>query len=95
MTYIYHKNISNETVDGITYNIIDIECNDSTMYKYLIDHASLNYSNMDVLRVLHTKKEDRYVYSLRSLKYDIMVDGIARKYNGNGHPKAAGYTILI
>ena len=84
-----------ETLDNITYNIIDIECTDSTMYKYLIDHASSKYNDMDILRILHIKKTDRNIYSMRSLKDNIMVDNIARKYGGNGHPKAAGYTVLF
>ena len=65
------------------------------MYKYLIDHASSKYNDMDILRILHIKKTDRNIYSMRSLKDNIMVDNIARKYGGNGHPKAAGYTVLF
>jgi len=84
-----------ETINDVTFNIIDIECDSSTMYKYLIDYASLKFSNMDVLRILHTKNTDKYIYSMRSLKDNITVDGIARKYGGNGHLRAAGYTILL
>ena len=76
------------------YEVIDIECPDNQLNKYLIEYAKENY-NADVLRILHTKLSDKYVYSLRSLKDHINVDTIARKYGGNGHPKAAGYHVTL
>lgn len=91
--YFINRTISTETIDCIEYSIIDITCNDSTLYKYLIEYAINQGFNVDVLRVLHTIKDDRNVYSVRSLKEHINVDGIARYYGGNGHPKAAGYTL--
>ena len=92
--YFLEKTFSIETVDDINYNIIDINCDDSSMFKYLIDYAAGEFINIDILRILHTKKDNKTVYSLRSLKENIFVDGIARKYGGNGHPKAAGYTLI-
>ena len=53
------------------------------------------YPSVDVLRILHLIKTDKNTYSLRSLRDHINVDGIARFYGGNGHPKAAGYTVYI
>ena len=64
------------------------------MFKYLIDYAAGEYNDVDILRILHTEKDNKSVYSLRSLKENIFVDSIARKYGGNGHPKAAGYKII-
>ena len=93
--YFNNMTLNNEYIDNIYYNIIDIECSDSSMYKYLIDYASITYNSCDVLRILHTIKEDRKIYSVRSLKDNVTVDNIARKYGGNGHVKAAGYTILL
>ena len=75
------------------YKIIDIECTDSSIYKYLAEHAMT--FDADVLRILHTIKEDKKVYSVRSLRDDVTVDNIARYHGGNGHPKAAGYTIFL
>lgn len=95
IVYFTDMKQSNETIDDICYNIIDIQCDDSSMYKYLIDYAVCNYYLADVLRVLHTIKIDRHIYSVRSLKDHITVDNIARKYGGNGHVKAAGYTKLL
>jgi oligoribonuclease NrnB/cAMP/cGMP phosphodiesterase (DHH superfamily) len=92
--YFNNIKISTETVDNIYYNIIDIVCDDSTIFKYLCEYTIDKFREMDVLRILHTIKEDRRIYSVRSLKDHINVDGIARLYGGNGHPKAAGYTII-
>jgi len=92
--YFTEKVFSIETLDNTSYNILDIKCNDSTMFKYLIDYAAAEYTSVDILRIQHTVTSNKIVYSLRSLKEHVLVDGIARKYGGNGHPKAAGYTIL-
>ena len=93
---IYFCNIkyNKEIIDNIEYDIIDIECSDTNIYKYLIEYAQKTY-NSDVLRILHTKQPTINTYSLRSLKEHINVDTIARKYGGNGHMKAAGYSITI
>ena len=74
--------------------IIDIKCSNTILYKYLIEHLQQNaikYNDCDVLRILHTEKENQKTYSLRSLKDHIKVDELARHYGGNGHEKAAGY----
>ncbi len=91
-------NINIETINNINYNIVDINVNNIinniTIYKYLIEFAQDNFHDTDVLRILHTETNDKLCYSLRSLKDNIKVDEIARFYGGNGHEKAAGYTIF-
>lgn len=93
----YFKNIilTNERINDINYSILDIECiseSRNNLYKYLIEYAKKYYPHMQVLRILHTITPTQKIYSLRSL-LDINVDIIARYYGGNGHEKAAGYTI--
>lgn len=87
--------LSKETIDTIEYNILDINCSDSSIFKYVCEYAMAQYPSVDVLRILHLIKTDKNTYSLRSLRDHINVDGIARFYGGNGHPKAAGYTVYI
>ena len=76
------------------YNIIDIKCDDINLYKYLIDISKDYYNDMHVLRVLKEQNGNKLTYSLRSLMDHIKVDNIARYYGGNGHEKAAGYSII-
>ena len=90
VSYFNSISLSCVLINDINYNIIDIKCSNSSIYKYLIEYASNNY-NSDVLRILHTSDINK-TYSLRSLRDNIMVDDIARFYGGNGHPKAAGYS---
>ena len=92
--YFNFYSLTTECIDNISYNIIDIVCSNNNIYKYLIEYAINQYSCTDVLRILHTSNINK-TYSLRSLKNNIRVDGIARFYGGNGHPKAAGYTQKI
>ncbi len=80
-------------IDNKNINIIDIECHNTSLYKYLIEYAQDNFDDSDVLRIQHSKNNNKLSYSLRSLKDNIKVDNIARYYGGNGHEKAAGYTI--
>jgi hypothetical protein len=94
-TYFKDIILTNETINNINYSIIDIECisnSRNSLYKYLIEYAKKHYPTIQILRILHTTSSTQKVYSLRSL-LDINVDIIARHYNGNGHEKAAGYTI--
>ena len=84
--------IVRESIEDDEYTFIDIECDDSMMYKYIIDYC-IDNTDCDILRILHTRNVDSDVYSLRSLRNHITVDQIARKYGGNGHPKAAGYMV--
>lgn len=74
-------------------NIIDVKCSNTILYKYLIEFAEENFEDQDVLRILHSETNTKKTYSLRSLKEHVKVDEIARFYGGNGHEKAAGYTI--
>ena len=87
--YFDNMKIRTEYIDR-EYKIIDIECSNNNIYKYLIELAP----DADVLRILHTSNINK-TYSLRSLKPNIRVDGIARFYGGNGHHKAAGYTSYL
>lgn len=72
--------------------ILDVKCSNTNLYKYLIDFAQNNFDDADILRILHLETDTILSYSLRSLK-DVNVDEMARYYGGNGHEKAAGYTI--
>jgi hypothetical protein len=77
-------------------SIIDIKCSNTILYKYLIEYLqqnALKYNDCDILRILHIETENQKTYSLRSLKENIKVDEMARFYGGNGHEKAAGYSI--
>ena len=82
-----------ESINDYNYNIIDINCSNYTLFKYLIEYAQLKYPDYDVLRILQIDIVKMKTYSLRSLKDNIKVDGIARYYGGNGHEKASGYSI--
>jgi hypothetical protein len=82
-------------INNINYNVVDIKCNRTDFYKYLIEFSQDNFEDTDVLRILYSNKDNKECYSLRSLKQHINVDGIARFYGGNGHEKAAGYTKII
>lgn len=74
------------------YSIIEIESGNFLVFKYLIN--ALKKSPFDILRIKRVE-DGKNVYSLRALKEIVTVDGLARKYGGNGHPKAAGYSINI
>jgi len=88
------NNYTFDTFNNI--NIVDVKCENTFIYKYLIEYAQDNknlFEDIDVLRILHKETETSKTYSLRSIKEHIKVDNIARFYGGNGHEKAAGYTI--
>jgi hypothetical protein len=85
-------NINN---NNTSINIVDVKCTNTNIYKYLIEYAQKNFEDIDVLRILHLETENSKTYSLRSIKEHITVDNIARFYGGNGHAKAAGYTIYL
>jgi hypothetical protein len=81
-------------------NIVDIKYinNNTNLYKYLIEYVKDNidfFEDIDVLRILHNETDTSKTYSLRSIKDNVKVDEIARFYGGNGHEKAAGYTIHL
>jgi len=85
------KNYSFDIFDRL--NIIDVKCSNTTLYKYLIEFAEEKFDDSDVLRILHSETDNKKTYSLRSLKENVKVDEMARFYCGNGHEKAAGYSI--
>ncbi len=87
------KNYNLDIFDKL--NIIDVKCSNTILYKYLIEFAEENFADQDVLRILHSENENQKTYSLRSLKENVKVDEIARFYGGNGHEKAAGYSINL
>ncbi len=74
-------------------NILDVKCSNTGLYKYLIEYAKENFDEQDILRILHSETDTLLTYSLRSLKDNVNVDEMARFYGGNGHEKAAGYSI--
>ncbi len=87
------KNYAYDIFDRM--NILDVKCSNTGLYKYLIDYAIENFDEQDILRILHSETDTQRTYSLRSLKEHIKVDEMARFYRGNGHEKAAGYTIWL
>jgi nanoRNase/pAp phosphatase (c-di-AMP/oligoRNAs hydrolase) len=91
LAYFYTSTIDYEKVDNKEFKVITIYCDKYHLYKYLIEIAKIQYKQCNILRI-QKNKGDNITYSLRSLDGS-PVDGIARKYGGNGHPMAAGYTI--
>lgn len=87
------KNYSFDYFDKLS--IIDVKCSNTLLYKYLIEYAQEHFEECDILRILHFSTEHQLTYSLRSLKDHIKVDVMARYYGGNGHEKAAGYSVDI
>lgn len=83
-----------DTVGDKQYSIAEIECSEFELFKYMIEYAENNIKK-DVLRILHNTTLDKKTYSLRSIGSDICVDELARKYGGNGHQRAAGYSVFI
>lgn len=81
-----------DIVDGIEYSIIEIACNDTELFKYLIEYAEQHYPDTMVLRIHHSTTPTQKLYSLRSIQPNVTVDNLARKYGGNGHARAAGYS---
>jgi hypothetical protein len=80
-----------EIIDDTEYTIVDVQCSENELFKYLIDYAEINM-DMDILRIHHSTTDGKKNYSLRRLKPHIKVDIMARKYGGNGHEGAAGYS---
>jgi hypothetical protein len=80
-----------EIIDDTEYTIVDVECSENELFKYLIDYAEINM-DMDILRIHHSTTDGKKNYSLRRIKPHIKVDIMARKYGGNGHEGAAGYS---
>lgn len=70
--------------------VINIPMKKYHLTKYITELVQKTYPNIDVLRLQYFK-EDKIVYSLRSLNKDIRVDLLAQKYGGNGHAAASGY----
>lgn len=94
-SYFENINFSTDNIDDTIFNIIDIICEDNIMYKYLIEYAELHYPTFDILRILCINTPTIKKYSLRSIQPHVKVDGLARKYGGNGHERASGYSINI
>jgi hypothetical protein len=92
ITVFENVSYDSEVVGDTEYTIVEVKCTDYELFKYLIEYAE-EHIDMDVLRILHSTKDGKSNYSLRSIKKDVKVDGIARKYGGNGHERAAGYSI--
>ena len=87
---------STELTDGTrTFNVLSLDCPEYPLYKYILEHAKTckEYEGFDILRIVQ-EKDGKFCYSLRAIK-NVTVDGVARHYGGNGHPKAAGYAVTI
>jgi len=91
LTYFYTSEIEYEYINNINYKLIVLFCDKYYLYKYLIELAKIYFSECNILKIKKNKGQV-ITYSLRSLDGS-PVDCIARKYGGNGHPMAAGYTI--
>ena len=91
ITYFYTSIIEYEYLNNKEYKVVSIFCDKYNLYKYLIELAKVQFKDSNVLKI-RKNKGDTICYSLRSLD-GTPVDWIARKYGGNGHPMAAGYTI--
>lgn len=90
ITYFYMAFIEHENINNKKYKIITINCDKYIIYKYLIEIAKIQFKDCNVLKI-KKKSGLKNSYSLRSLD-GTPVDAIARKYGGNGHPMAAGYS---
>ena len=76
------------------FRVLTLNCADYGIYKYILEHAKEHYNDYEILRIVQ-EKDNKCCYSLRAIKEDVTVDSVARKYGGNGHPKAAGYAVDI
>jgi phosphoesterase RecJ-like protein len=82
--------------EKIIYTSITLE----EMLKYNIEEESLdgitnmmnNLNDANVAIVLKENKDNSYKISMRSLNENIDVSLIAKKFNGGGHRKAAGFS---
>lgn len=91
ITYFYKFHVEYEKIDNKEIKIIVIYCDKYNLYKYLIEIGKSQFKDFNILKIIKNKGHN-VSYSLRSLD-GTPVDSIARKYGGNGHPMAAGYTI--
>ena len=74
--------------------IVSVEMIKHHLTKYILEEVERTNDNYDVLKLVFNK-DDKVVYSLRSLKDDVRVDLLAQKYGGNGHMKASGYSLSL
>lgn len=93
LTCFYTSSTEIEKLNNIEYKVVNIYCDRYHLYKYLIEIARVNFKDANVLKIQKNKGK-KISYSLRSID-GTSVDVIARKYAGNGHPLAAGYTIEL
>ena len=92
LTYFYIYKTEYEYINSNKYKVLLINCDQYNLNKYLIEIAKINFEDYNILKIKR-KKGDKIYYSLRSLD-GTPVDILARKYGGNGHPMAAGYTLI-
>lgn len=85
---------SDDDINGKELSVVEIPMTKYHLNKYLQELVQIEYPNIDVMRLKY-EKENKNVFSLRSLKDDIRVDLLAQKYGGNGHYKASGYSINL
>ena len=94
--------IYDKFTDGIQKRklAVDVGANVGLFTEYCLDlgfeyvvAVEPNPYAVEQFKELHSESNNKLSYSLRSLKDSINVDEMARYYGGNGHEKAAGYTI--
>ena len=86
---------SDTDIEGTMLKIINVPMTKHHLTKYVQEEIMETFNNdYDILRLGYFK-QDKKVYSLRSLKDDIRVDLLAQKYGGNGHMKASGYSLPL
>ena len=79
---------------GKDISIVEIPMTKYHLIKYILELVQKEFPSYDVLKLIFTR-DNKIIYSLRSIREDIRVDHLAQKYGGNGHPAASGYSVDI
>ena len=79
---------------GKEISIVQIPMTKYHLIKYILELVQKKYPSYDALKLAFTR-DNKKIYSLRSIQKDVRVDLLAQKYGGNGHPAASGYSIDI
>lgn len=76
------------------YKTLLVECIYVKYYKYIIDNARILFPDYDIIQISRIN-DNMICHSLRTINTNLSVDSIARRYGGNGHPQAAGYSEVL
>ena len=79
---------------GKEISIVEIPMTKYHLIKYILELVQKEFPSYDVLKLIFTR-DNKMIYSLRSIREDVRVDHLAQKYGGNGHPAASGYNVNI